>query len=184
MRQTAKKSHPIFATAKYGRAGVQPSFGAELRRHRLRAGWSQARLAGASGVSRETIARIEAGRTPAAETVFAIERALGLDHLVTGWGEGGSSGAGAHGPRCRERRRQLGLTLAHVANRSGVSVATLSRFEREDGVVRSLLSAELVDDDWVLARVHCLPLAHALGFDDLDGLDQYCLSRGDGSGTS
>lgn len=54
-------------------------FGTRIRRLRERLGWDQADLAAASGVSRETISRIENGRTqPNLRTQEYLAQSFGL----------------------------------------------------------------------------------------------------------
>ncbi len=47
-------------------------FGAELRRCRYQAGWSQAQLAERSAVSQSTISRLERGKAPAAAMIKLV----------------------------------------------------------------------------------------------------------------
>jgi transcriptional regulator with XRE-family HTH domain len=114
-------------------SSVPSDFGRSLRAARLARHWTQARLAKGAGLRRETVARLECGgRRPAADTVFRLEAALGLDGgLVPAWPEWKPIGLPSMGARSRERRRDLGLSLEAVAGLAGVSAATLSRFERE-----------------------------------------------------
>lgn len=63
------------------------------------------------------------------------------------------------GPRIRSARLQRDLSLAHVADRSGISVATLSRIET---------AKQAIDVDLLvtLAGILGLPPAHLLDGDD------------------
>jgi transcriptional regulator with XRE-family HTH domain len=56
----------------------QMNFGDTIRVARKRRGWSQTDLAERAGVSRPTIARIEANRDVTTATVAKITQALGL----------------------------------------------------------------------------------------------------------
>ena len=81
------------------------------------------------------------------------------------------------GLRIRPLRRARGITLVRLLELTGVSVATLSRFER--GVTASRLLVDrpgrdgddYSDRDQVLSS---LPLARALGFADLEALRAAC----------
>ena len=129
-----QNSHMKFSSPlRFPLSSVPKDFGRSLRSARLARRWTQARLAKAAGLKRETIARLECGvRRPAADTVFRLEAALDLDgELVPAWPEWKPIGLPSMGARSRERRRGLGLSLAEVAEVAGVSVSTLSRFERE-----------------------------------------------------
>jgi transcriptional regulator with XRE-family HTH domain len=54
---------------------------ANLRRHRLRKGWTQEQLAAESGVDQATISSLEVGRvkSPAFDTISRLAKALGID---------------------------------------------------------------------------------------------------------
>ncbi|MGV8973285.1 MAG: helix-turn-helix domain-containing protein [Rhodoglobus sp.] len=56
----------------------QPSFGATIREARKRNGWSQAELGEKSGLSRPTIARVEANNDVTTATIAKIAQELGL----------------------------------------------------------------------------------------------------------
>lgn len=55
-----------------------PSFGDVIREARKKQGWSQGELGEKSGVSRPTIARVEANNDVTTATIAKIARALGL----------------------------------------------------------------------------------------------------------
>ncbi|NLS11205.1 helix-turn-helix transcriptional regulator [Nesterenkonia sp. MY13] len=57
---------------------AQPGFGKVIRDARKRQGWSQAELGEKSGLSRPTIARVEADNDVTTATVAKIALALGL----------------------------------------------------------------------------------------------------------
>jgi transcriptional regulator with XRE-family HTH domain len=148
---------------KFPKSAIPSSFGFEIATARKARRWTQARLASAAGLTRETIARLENGhRRPEADTVFRLRAALELepDALIPAWPEWSPIGTPALGARSRERRRAVGLSLQQVASRIGVSGATLSRFERE-------LSGSSV-------AVNLEALASALGFEDCDDFRSYC----------
>jgi len=101
-------------SSKSGAASASPAgrgeAGTELARRvaaaRLRSGLTQAQLAEASGVTDETISRIERGRyEPAVSTLFRLAEALevSLDRLA---GDPAREGArGGHGPPSRGKTR-------------------------------------------------------------------------------
>jgi len=157
-----------------------------LRDARVARGWTQARLAARSGVGRATVGRLEAGagsgrapRRPVADTVFRLAAALDKDAwaLVPGWAEWAPVGTASLGARSRDRRRSLGLSLDTVAAAAGVSTATLSRFEREERQVPSLVRVETSELGGRWEYPVSLKLARALGFDSVDEHAGFCLRR-------
>ena len=56
----------------------QPSFGDVIREARKRQGWSQVELGEKSGLSRPTIARVEANNDVTTATIAKVAHALGL----------------------------------------------------------------------------------------------------------
>ncbi|GAA2241620.1 hypothetical protein GCM10010413_50060 [Promicromonospora sukumoe] len=60
-------------------SGLEPAgFGDTIREARKRQGWSQVELGEKSGVSRPTIARVEANKDVTTATIIKIAQALGL----------------------------------------------------------------------------------------------------------
>lgn len=59
-------------------AQPEPSFGDVIRDARKKQGWSQSELGEKSGVSRPTIARVEANNDVTTATIAKIAQALGL----------------------------------------------------------------------------------------------------------
>lgn len=57
----------------------RPSFGDTIREARKTQGWSQAELGLRSGVSRPTVARVEANNDVTTATIGKVARALGLE---------------------------------------------------------------------------------------------------------
>lgn len=156
--------------------------GARLLAMRVAARWSQATLARRSGVARETIIRIEKGhRAPRADTVLHLLSVLlaerddiELQNIVPDWPEAGARQIIGHGPRSRERRRQLGLTAAMLAEAAGVSEATLSRFERSAGPTPSLLKIEITGLGDHMPRLSSEALARGLQFRSLAEHEAFC----------
>ena len=109
-------------------------------------------------MSVRTIQRLENGTPVSADKILRVERALGLagGTLVPDWNIQASFGSNTIGPRLRERRRELRLTLKDVVDGTGLSVATLSRLERgllgdihhEDPPINSVLIKNLDFWNW------------------------------------
>ena len=117
----------------FPREAVPADLGARLYAFRRERAMTQECLAAKTGVTRWTIARIEAGRNvPRWYLVHAIERALGLEDrtLVPDWKDRPYYDAPLRSHRARRARIAVGQTLAEVAKISGISVTTISRFER------------------------------------------------------
>lgn len=57
---------------------AEPRFGDVIREARKKAGWSQVELGERAGVSRPTIARVEANNDVTTATIAKIAQALGL----------------------------------------------------------------------------------------------------------
>lgn len=145
---------------------------AEVRRGRR---WSQNKLASKSGIARASVYRVEGGDHPIRpDTLYRIAHALCLDmrDLVPDWPEREPLGSGGHGPRTRERRRELCMSLAELAKAAGVSEATLSRHERCIGSSPSLV--ESVGDRQYACSSE---LAQALGFSGIGEFELYCRGR-------
>ena len=62
----------------------QVSVGETIREARKKRGWSQAELGQKSGVSRPTIARVEANNDVTTATIAKVAQALGLKLELTG----------------------------------------------------------------------------------------------------
>ncbi|USU05694.1 helix-turn-helix domain-containing protein [Sphingomonadaceae bacterium OTU29LAMAA1] len=159
-------------------SAVPVGFGQAVAERRAQMGWSQARLARETGLSRETIARLETGRrTPTADSVFRLQSAMDMEpgELVPAWPEWNPIGLPTYGARTRQRRRELRLSLTTVAAAAGISVATLSRFEREQGHLHTTLQEAHAPTG---AKAHLVErgLALALHFADAGCYRRYCLS--------
>lgn len=63
---------------------VSPTFGATIREARRNRGWSQTELGERSGVSRPTVARVEADSDVSTATLAKIAEALGLSLELKG----------------------------------------------------------------------------------------------------
>lgn len=126
-------------------SAVPSDVGDRVSRERRRVGWTQARLAVRSGLSRAAVYRLEGGSLPVrADTLFRIAHALDLPirELVPDWPEWDPIKGHGHGEGVRKRPRAIGLTMAELADMVGVSEATLSRHERSVGVSGAFLVRE------------------------------------------
>lgn len=165
----------------FPRDAVPVSIGTRVRDARTARKMSQGRLAARTGVTRWTILRLERNRhVPGSHLVHALERVLnfGAGGLVRGWKDAADYGAAARGPRARRARLALRLTLAEVAEASGVSVATISRFERECGDTSLILGPDFERNDGfandAYARAHLFADAQEMEtFSRADDLDRW-----------
>jgi transcriptional regulator with XRE-family HTH domain len=161
-------------------AAVPATFGEVIAKERRLLGWTQQQLAEKSGLTRETIARLEKGagkRKPTGDTVFRLESALDLEPgtLVPGWPEWKPIGTMTFGSRSRERRRALNIPITIAAKAAGVSMATLSRFEREFGACPTLSVVEFEEGMPVVIGLRSVQYATALGFASIDEHERYCM---------
>lgn len=118
-------------------SAVPPDVGDRVAAERLRRRWTQARLAARAKLSRAAVYRLEGGSLPVrADTLFRVAHALDMPirDLVPDWPEWDPIKGHGHGEGVRKRRREIGLTMAELADMVGVSEATLSRHERSVGV--------------------------------------------------
>lgn len=145
----------------FPRHAVPNNIGTQVRTARIGRRMSQERLAKKTGVTRWAIMRLEAGcHVPGSHLVHALERVLKLGDggLVAAWGDPAPYGAPARGPRARRARKALNYTLAEIAKASGVSVPTISRFERECGDTPLILGPNVDRNDGfaneMYARAH------------------------------
>lgn len=135
-----------------GYAKLHHNLGAFIRRCRLEndydCGRSQADVAKRVGISRESLSRIEKGhRWPSYDTLYEI---MGLFNLE--WDEiavkGGSARPARHyatelrqdlGCALRAGRREEGMTLRVLSEKTGISSSQLSRIERAQNVQSRVL---------------------------------------------
>lgn len=159
----------------FPRSAVPLDIGRSVRFLRLSRRWSQAKLAQKVDVNRRTILRLELGQQiPGSALVHALESIFGLDDrtLVPRWHEGAPASApGARGPRALLARKHLGLTLGEVSKAAGISVSTISRFERE------MSDSRLIFKDFHSDAVTSFAYAHALGFSCADEMTEFLASK-------
>lgn len=162
-------------------SAISAKFGGVLAKERRLLRWTQQRLADEAGLTRETIVRLEKGkgrgrRKPTGDTVFRLEAALDLEPgtLVRDWPEWKPIGAKTHGARSRERRRELDIPITIVAEKAGVCIATLSRFEREFGTCPTLSVVEFEEGMPVVVGLKSVEYANALGFANVEEHERYC----------
>lgn len=146
----------------FPRNAVPRDVGKSVRNARKARKMSQARLAGKVGVTRWAIMRLEAGtHVPNSQLVHSLERILKLGDrgLVSAWTDPAPHGSPARGPRARLARIRLGFTLSAISAASGVSLATISRFERECGDTPLILGPAVDRGDGFAndkyAQAHC-----------------------------
>jgi transcriptional regulator with XRE-family HTH domain len=158
-------------------SAISAEFGEVLARQRRLEGMTQKQLAEEAGLTRETVARLESNRRrPTAETVFRLEAALNLipGTLVPCWPEWKPIGTMTPGARSRERRRAMGISIVVVAEAAGVSIATLSRFEREFGACPTLSVIGFDQGMPFVAGLRSIGYAKALGFVCIEEHERYC----------
>lgn len=158
--------------------------GAALRAAREGGGATRREVAGAVGIRPRTLARIERGhQKPSWPTLEKLCDHLGVSVAVLAkrWLEDSNdlptNPIASPGIGLRALRRSRGMTLVELSALSGVSAATLSRFER--GLTASRLLAIRVggpevdrdDRDVVLDSE---PLAAAFGLDGSAALRRAC----------
>lgn len=164
---------------------IPPDIGAKVRGLRESRSWSIAELAARSGVPRETVSRLEAGkRPPLADTVLRLllilladQEHVELNEIVPDWPEADGRQVIGHGPRSRVRRRQLDLSAAEVAAAVGVSEATLSRFERDASPTPTLLTTRTDAHGDKVRLLRNKRLARALRFVDLADHEKFCAAE-------
>jgi transcriptional regulator with XRE-family HTH domain len=165
--------------------------GIRLRSARIARGLSRQTLAQAVAIHPKTLARIERGaQKPLWATLERICDELGLSvfGIAKRWAQDSfdlpQEGEGAPGLGLRALRVARGMTLLQLADSSGVSAATLSRFER--GLTASRLLAGRVggpgvrheDRDVVLDND---AVAAAFGLSDSSALSAACSAAAAGN---
>lgn len=164
---------------------LSPTVGLDVRAAREAAGWSRREVAEAARLAARTLARIERGaQKPSRETLMAICEVMGLSfHTVAGprWSDDAADTTNTPdatpGLAVRELLRMRGLTQRQVADAAGVSVATLSRFERGLTASRVLTSraghssVAFLDRDVMMSNA---ALARILGLADVEQFASLC----------
>lgn len=136
---------------------------AMLRERRKELGLTHARVAKRCGLTRETIYRVERGRSAIPDTLARIATALELpmEDLTELSPEDVALRSFPNRAVIRERRRSLGISMEACAAAAGISVATLSRFERGATTSRELVA---FDASGRPAGLHSARLARCLDF--------------------
>lgn len=148
---------------------LPPEFASKIQQAREAKGWTQAQLADAVGVSRETVLRIEAGRCPSAHVLDALLRPEALGLSLEGW-EGADPFSPGRGHLAYLARRASGAGLATVAAAANISIASLSLFERFGAVPFELVGDPETDDGF---RIINDAFATALGFKGASDMTDY-----------
>ncbi|MBX7536650.1 helix-turn-helix domain-containing protein [Qipengyuania sp. GH1] len=178
-RTMPKRGPPRFA-----RRSLDSSVGFRVRQQREAAGLSRIELAADAGIGPRTLARIERGdQLPAEKTLRRISHALqvSIGLLAPHWAaddlERIQAGTEHLGVGLRQIRKSQQISLAEAAAFAGISVSTLSRFERGfigEGSLAKLRRA----DDRLVERLTFVsePLAKLLGFETAAELTKACES--------
>lgn len=155
----------------FPRSGVDAKeFGEAVREARKPKKWSQSALARRVGVTRHTIARLEAGTTtPGIQVVRALKHPTVLGSLPgVDWEVPGPDNL-SDGFLAHLARRASGQTLEDVAKTVGCSIATISDFERNVLYNPGKLG--------VSGNAVGEPYAKALGFRDAADMVEYLNAR-------
>lgn len=157
---------------RFPRGAVPPDFGKAVREARERKKWSRSWLARRVGVTRQTIIRLEDGKTsPGAHLVRALTHPNVFCNNLP-WIDIWDMPAPDNLPwgfLAHEARRASGQRLREVAEKAGCSIATLSSFERH-----VLLDPRILG---IGARSVSETYAAALGFDDAADMLAYLEAR-------
>ena len=155
-----------------GFRALRPDLGEVLRAHRKDDRVKQQTVADAVGVARETLSRIEAGRTlPSPDTLDRLMAEFHLDWDAVALREGADARERVfhdtlRGESCfrlgraiRARRKTMGLGLREAGARCGLSAAQLSRLERGEALTSSVL-AEAEGQDGLPSEKRIMVAAH------------------------
>ncbi|WCT74196.1 helix-turn-helix transcriptional regulator [Sphingomonas naphthae] len=156
--------------------------GQRVRDARNERGLSRMALAPAAGVSRSTIAHIERGdQRPLPGTLRKIAAVLSLPLFVLApaWEDAEhvrpKSGTEHPGVGLRAIRRDRKLTIAALAEATGLSVSTISRFERGLHATRKLTCADASGTSYRdQIGIISAELAAALGYASAADLTRAC----------
>ena len=142
-----------------GFCGLKARFARDIRKLRRGEKMTQAQLAAAVGISRESVSRIENGAQPRPDTLDEILRVLNVNLKVVAkkgrlppsrrprYFDETQRGEYRHftGLEIRAGRRAEGLSLRDLGLRCGLSASQLSRIERGEGE-RSAVYADVPAD--------------------------------------
>ncbi|WP_169803507.1 helix-turn-helix domain-containing protein [Sphingomonas adhaesiva] len=169
----------------FQRRNLPEGVGATLRAAREGLGRTRRAVASAVGIAPRTLARIERGaQKPSWSTLDRLCDHLGVSvaALATRWLRDSldlpTNPEASPGIGLRALRRQRGMTLVELAGLSGISAATISRFERGLTASRRLASrvgGPDVDPDERDVVLDSAALVGALGFADVAALRSACL---------
>lgn len=168
----------------FQRRHLPAGIGTALRGRRVERGLSRRDVAGSAGIAARTLARIERdAQAPTWKTLEAVCDALEISTSVVAprWSRDASDlpedAQLVPGLGLRALRRKRGMTLASLAKASGVSAATISRFERGLVVSRRLAKRPVHDGviDYDTLLIDNDRLAEALGLGNSAALREACL---------
>ncbi|MFW2851126.1 helix-turn-helix domain-containing protein [Sphingomonas sp. TX0543] len=173
----------------FQRRTLPAGVGTALRSAREARGETRAAVADAVGIRPRTLARIEReAQKPSWQTLDGLCDHLGVSvvALARRWMRDSldvpSNPSSSPGLGLRALRRSRGMTLVELASLSGVSAATISRFERGLTASRLLgrrVRGEGLDLDARDVELDGDRLADAFGFTDAGSLWKACLTAFD-----
>lgn len=166
----------------FQRRTLPPDAGLRLRAAREGRGLSRRAVAAQAEIAPRTLARIERGaQRPTWSTldrlceVLQVEVSTVAARWLKDWTDLPTSASAAPGLGLRALRRSQGVTLVDLSKASGISVATLSRFERGLVASRTLLKGP-VSHDQEDVEIENDRLAAAFGLTDSSQLRMACLA--------
>lgn len=155
---------------RFPRTDLDASFGKEVEKAREAKKWTRTGLARRVGVTRQTIIRLEKGKTiPGVQLVRALTHPSVLGPLSGIDWDIPARDALPWGFLAHLARRASGQTLGQVAEKAGCSIATLSDFERHVLYYPDILGIRY---DQVGERY-----ATVLGFEDADDMFAFLEAR-------
>lgn len=172
------------STLPFQRRDLPADLGKNLRAVRVKQKRSRQGVAKTARIAPLTLARIERGdQSPTPATLERVCGALGIDVWAVARQWSRDSAATPTDPEVspglglRALRRERELTLTELAARSGVSMSTLSRFERAITVSRRLTAraAPGVGAQERDVAIDSLRLAQAFGFQTVAELRAACI---------
>ncbi|MEL7685491.1 helix-turn-helix domain-containing protein [Citromicrobium bathyomarinum] len=168
---------------RFSRNDLDDEVGDRILRRRNELGFSRVELAKKSGIAPRTLARIErSAQYPTEKTLRRLAKALGtpLGALAPGWKsddlEKLITGIEHTGIGLRKLRLERGLTQEDLAAAAGVSIGTISRFERGLHGEGALAFKQSSEDTSLTVRLilKSKELAERLGFPSPEALSQAC----------
>ena len=164
---------------KFLRSALPSDIGDRIRDARTNSGRTRTQLARLSRISYRTVVRIETGRQrPNQQVLRRIATAVrqDIDFLCLGWFEDElmrvSSGKVHLGVGFRTIRLRKRITLKEASQYAGVSISTLSRFERALHASRKF--SKYYPDGYHSYVIPNIELANIFGFETIDSFITEC----------